>query len=258
MCSVRTSRWCCQHPYGFFSRWTLLQNWRSLRFTDHRGIKPNTAVVAGSRSRALVTRSRPLVVDPCCHASHQDWLTLDWSRLCRLAPYVLDYFVASSFIRACWIPRSLLKIDDSFLSPQRVARAFMPNATSAPGCSEADRNQLGDGSAEAVARVAQLKVTNMHKTVVRAIHSDVLEDPLGRGRNHASTRRDHDPAQCGSGGEGHLYQGSGELGAPFNVELLEVQDVTENLEEFFMADPEADVLVDQAEKTDMRRKGRQC
>ena len=61
-----------------YAWWMLVQNWSTLRFSDHRGVSPSTVNVTGSAFSAELTRpktvgadksigSRPLTIASCCY-----------------------------------------------------------------------------------------------------------------------------------------------------------------------------------------------
>ena len=73
-----------------YALWMLVQCWCSLRFSDHRGIRPSFVSIMGSSLTAQLTwsktlghdkpvRSRPLVVDLCCHLAEPLWMTTGWT-----------------------------------------------------------------------------------------------------------------------------------------------------------------------------------
>ena len=68
------------------SWWMLVQNWATLRFSDHRGLNPSEVAFREGSFHARLTRSKtigqdktitskPLVIDACCFLSHREWLT---------------------------------------------------------------------------------------------------------------------------------------------------------------------------------------
>ena len=161
-----------------FAWWLLLQNWATLRFSDHRGTEPNTVTVRAGSWRALLTRSktigadrsivsRPLVVDPCCFTCHADWLTVGWGLLQQHAGYERDYLLPSPTTNLLGFRKQLLRYDTAFalqirafrslrsasgplLFPTRThfwtphsGRTFLPSATTALGYPKTDRDYLG-------------------------------------------------------------------------------------------------------------------
>ena len=73
-------------PYiRLYAWWTLLQNWATLRFDDHRGIEFASVRVSQMGLQARLTRSettgsdktvlcRLVVVDSICYVSEPHWL----------------------------------------------------------------------------------------------------------------------------------------------------------------------------------------
>ena len=191
-----------------FAWWLLLQNWATLRFSDHRGIEPNNVTIRAGSWRALLTRSktigadrsvvsRPLVVDPCCFTCHADWLTVGWGLLQQHAGYERDYLLPSPTTNLLGFRKKVLRYDTAFalqirafrslrsssgplLFPTRShfwtphsGRAFLPRATTALGYPKTDRDYLGGWS------VSVLRITNMQRAVVSAWGKSECEDPLG-------------------------------------------------------------------------------
>ena len=86
------------------------QNWGTLRFSDHRGLSPNTVTVTSSCFSTVLTRSktigadksigpRPVTIDSCYYFAEQ----VGFKLLQQLAPFTRDYLLpslASSLTRA--------------------------------------------------------------------------------------------------------------------------------------------------------------
>ena len=81
-----------------YSWWMKVQNWATLRFSDHRGLNPGEVTFREGSFHARVTRSKtigqvktitskPLVIDACCFFSHREWLTRGWSLLQGMANF---------------------------------------------------------------------------------------------------------------------------------------------------------------------------
>ena len=192
-----------------FAWWLLLQNWATLRFSDHRGIEPNTVTVRAGSWRALLTRSktigadrsivsRPLVVDPCCFTCHADWLTVGWGLLQQHAGYERDYLLPSPTTNLLGFRKQVLRYDTAFalqirafrslrsasgplLFPTRThfwtphsGRTFLPSVTTALGYPKTNRDYLGDRYPQ----VSVLRITNMQRAVVSALGKSECEDPL--------------------------------------------------------------------------------
>ena len=121
---LRTSAW-----------WLLLQNWATLRFSDHRGIEPKTVTVQARSWRALLTRSktigadrsivsRPLVVDPCCFICHSDWLTVGCGLLQQHAGYERDYLLPAPTSNLLGFRKQVLRYDTAFALQIRAFRSL--------------------------------------------------------------------------------------------------------------------------------------
>ena len=87
-----------------YAWWTLVANWATLRFSDHRGLKPEDITVSASGFSGSLTWfktlgadkkvvSRPLTVDNGCFVSHAHWLTQGWEVLRSNADLPRDYLL---------------------------------------------------------------------------------------------------------------------------------------------------------------------
>ena len=201
-----------------YAWWVLLQNWCTLRFSDHRGISPRTVQEgagfwsAPERSKTIGrdknVQVRPLYLDAACFFQHPDWFGSGWRLLSQLAPQDRDFLTGSNARTArlqrwrcatTWgfaiQGRLLAQLSDStssssILIPHPVvhfwtphsSRTFMPSSSSALGFSKSDRDYLGGWAAEnsdRCARVARLKIQTMQKAVSRSFSIPASEDPLG-------------------------------------------------------------------------------
>ena len=121
-----------------YSWWMLVQNWATLRFSDHRGLNPGEVTFREGSFHARLTRSnttgqdktitsKPLVIDACCFLSHREWLTRGWSLLQGMANFPRDYLMPApaSHCQSC---RKLeLRYDAAFAMQNRVLRMFAWN-----------------------------------------------------------------------------------------------------------------------------------
>ena len=68
-----------------YAWWMLMQNWGTLRFSDHRGISPSTVSITVSALSAVLSRSktigadksvgsRPLTTASCCYLAEPTWI----------------------------------------------------------------------------------------------------------------------------------------------------------------------------------------
>ena len=198
-----------------YSWWMLLQNWATLRFSDHRGLNPSEVVFREGSFHARLTRSKtigqdktitskPLVVDASCFLSHREWLTKGWSLLQGMANFPRDYLMPApaSHCQSC---RKLeLRYDAAFAIQNKVlrtlardgvpvfhssstrfwtphsGRTFLPSATAALGFPKSERDFLGGWCAQAsdrYARIAIRRITNMQRAVIKALQNQ-SDDPL--------------------------------------------------------------------------------
>ena len=234
-----------QTPQYFrsFAWWLLIQNWATLRFSDHRGIDPASVRVDETGFSALLTRSktigadkaivsRPLVIDRCCYLSVSTWLQTGWKDLREMADYPRDYLMPSpssnghgfrkkelSYDTACAMQNRVLRmarLNDEQLFSQSATRfwtphsnrTFLPTATAVLGFVKSARDFLGGWSAQAserYARIASQRIRNMQRTVVAEVQKG-LEDPLSEAETLGSVRRVPVRARCARTGTESLQQ----------------------------------------------------
>ena len=89
-----------------YAWWVLVQNWGTLRFSDHRGIDPSTVSIKDAEFSATLYRSktigadkaigsRPLTIAACCYLVEPTWMQTGFSLLQLQAPYPRDYLLPS-------------------------------------------------------------------------------------------------------------------------------------------------------------------
>ena len=87
-----------------YASWLNLQCCCTLRFSDHKGIKPSMNRVKGGSITASFSwsktlghdkpvRARHLVVDPCCFSAEPLWVTTGWQLLSAMAPFARDFLL---------------------------------------------------------------------------------------------------------------------------------------------------------------------
>ena len=75
--------------YRVYAWWILLQSWGTMRFSDHRGLKPTDVHVTGNSMSAKLTRSkttgddkdvafRMVHIASCCFLVSPSWLSTGW------------------------------------------------------------------------------------------------------------------------------------------------------------------------------------
>ena len=98
--------------YGVHSWWILIQTWGTLRFSDHRGLKPTDITVKGNSLAARLTRSkttgddkdvafRMVHIADCCFSSSPSWLSTGWSLLNSLADFPRDFLLPAPAASNC-------------------------------------------------------------------------------------------------------------------------------------------------------------
>ena len=201
-----------------YAWWVLLQNWCTLRFSDHRGISPRTIQEGAGFWSMLLERSktigrdknvqmRPLYLDAACFFQYPGWFGSGWKLLSQLAPQDRDFLLPGPTPGLQGCTKVELRYDMGFAIQGRLlaqlsdtsqqhliphpavhfwtphsSRTFMPSATSALGFPKSDRDYLGGWAAEnsdRCARVARLKIQTMQRAVSRSFSTPASEDPLG-------------------------------------------------------------------------------
>ena len=90
--------------YRVYAWWILLQSWGTMRFSDHRGLKPTDVQVTGNSMSAKLTRSkttgddkdvafRMVHISSCCFLVFPSWLSTGWSLLKSLADFPRDFLL---------------------------------------------------------------------------------------------------------------------------------------------------------------------
>ena len=195
--------------YRVYAWWILVQSWGTMRFSDHRGLKPSDVQVTGNTMAAKLTRSkttgddkdvafRMVHISSWCFLSAPSWLSTGWALLKSLADFPRDFLLPapSSNCSGClqkelrydigsamqnrvlsslWFAdqNSLTRSVAAFWTPHS-ARAFLPSATAALGVPKEQRDYLGGWSAQGsdnYSRVAARMISNLQKLVISARQS---------------------------------------------------------------------------------------
>ena len=89
-------------PYvRLYGWWLLVQNWCTLRFSDHRGVHPSDVQFSAAGLTAVLTRSktvgvdeavqsRAIVLDSSRYISEPTWLATGWQLFHSLADFPRD------------------------------------------------------------------------------------------------------------------------------------------------------------------------
>ena len=204
-------------PYlRVYAWWVLVQNWATLRFSDHRGLDPSSISVSCGELVAKLTRSktigpdknihsRPVFVSACCYITVSGWMSTGWELLNSLAEFRRDYLLPAPAANLTGALQAELRYDTGFAILSRTlaalrlndgsefplslasfwtphsGRTFMPSSTAALQFPTEERNFLGGWQAQAsdrYAMVARLRVQNMQKAVVQSIQRSRSGDLL--------------------------------------------------------------------------------
>ena len=220
-------------PYSrVFAWWILLQSWGTMRFSDHRGLKPSDVQVTGNTMAAELTRSkttgddkdvafRMVHISSCCYVVSPSWPSTGLTLLKSIADFPRDFLLPAPASNCNGCLRKELRYDigsamqngilsslqfngqssltrstPSLCAPHS-ARSFLPSATAALGVPKDQRDYLGGWSAQgsdSYTRVAARMITNLQKLVIRARQGS-SEDPFAE----AETSKQLDDHLCSKG-----------------------------------------------------------
>ena len=154
--------------YRVYAWWILLQSWGTMRFSDHRGLKPTDVHVTGNSMTTKLTRSkttgddkdvafRMVHIASCCFLISPSWLSTGWFLLKSLADFPRDFLLPAPASNCTGCLRKELRYDIGFAMQNRVlsslkfneqqsltrtsasfwsphsARSFLPSATAGLG-----------------------------------------------------------------------------------------------------------------------------
>ena len=137
-----------------YAWWVLIQNWGTLRFSDHRGIDPSSVVITKAGFSAILSRSktigtdksigsRPLTIAACCYISVPTWMQEGFTLLQQPSPatdlsgaitkemrYETGYGLQNRVLLQLNVDEERLHIPGTtqFWTPHS-GRAFLPSAT---------------------------------------------------------------------------------------------------------------------------------
>ena len=179
-------------PYvRLFSRWICLQHWRTVRFSDHRGISPSSMSFQGIDFSVVLSHSKTLGKDK--QVQSPDWLPVGWEFLKVLADFPRDYLLPTP--SSCWkgCLRSELRYDAGSAIFYRArclvqlpdwtphsGRAFLPSYTAALKVEKTTRDVLGGWNAQGsdrYFRIARLRIFHVQKAVLNTVRSEEGLDP---------------------------------------------------------------------------------
>ena len=194
-----------------------LQNWATLRFSDHRGILPESISWVPSGFAAVLSQSktlgsdknvlsRPLRVDNSCFVGESSWMKTGLQLLRDLATFSRDFLFPAPEKNFSGKRRmelkyeigyavqnrvmSLLKLNHIIIFPVPVTsfrtphsgRSFLPSCCAALDFSKEERDYLGGWSpqgSDRYARIAGLRILNLQRAVARSIRQGPQGDSLG-------------------------------------------------------------------------------
>ena len=193
--------------------WILLQNWGTLRFSDHRGLRPQDVRITNNTLDAKLSRSkttgddrnvysRPVRVESCCFVLKPSWISTGWTLLHTTAPFERDNLLLTSAENYMSCKQQELRYELGYALQNRVlalavgdkgklfkypvtshwtphsGRCFMPTSTAALRYEKSQRDFLGGWSARGsgvYARVARVRIGKMQRAVVTALQSSSPE-----------------------------------------------------------------------------------
>ena len=136
-CSSHWNTWSSQPRRSATSRsspgWLLIQNWATLRFSDHRLILPSSVKIDETGFSAQLARlktlgsdrtvaSRPLVIDRCCFLAVAGRMQEGWRFLTDVADYPRDYLIPFPSSNGHGCGRRELSYDTASAMQNRVLR----------------------------------------------------------------------------------------------------------------------------------------
>ena len=187
-----------------YAWWILLQSWGTMRFGNHRGLKPSDVQVTGNTLAAKLTRSkttgdvkdvafRMVHISSCCFLSAPSCLSTGWALLKSLADFPKDFLLSAPSSNCSGCLQKELRYDIGSAMQNRVlsslrfadqnsltrsvasfwtphsARAFLPSAPAALGVPMEQRDCLGGWVAQGsdnYSRVAARMFSNLQKLVI--------------------------------------------------------------------------------------------
>ena len=210
-------------PYmRLYACFMALQNWATLRFSDHRVILPESISWRPSGFAAVLSRSktlgsdknvlsRPLRVDTSCFVCESSWMKTSLQLLRDLAPFSRDYLVPAPEKKFSGCRRMELKYEIGYAVLNRVmsllksnqknnfpvpvtsfwtphsGRSFLPSCCAALDFSKEERDYLGSWStqrSDRYARIARLRISNLQRAVARSTRQGPQGDSLGERESH--------------------------------------------------------------------------
>ena len=198
-----------------YSWWVLLHNWCTLRFSDHRGLRPQDIKITNNTLDAVLSRSKttgddknvtscPVHVENCCFFLNPSWITIGWDILRSIAPFVRDYLLPTPTDNYMSCKQQVMRYELGYALQHRVLSVatcgagrlfkypitqhwtlhlggcFMPSATAVLNYEKSHRDFLGRWSAkgsDVYARVARVRVANLQRAVVSSLQSS-SPDPI--------------------------------------------------------------------------------
>ena len=124
--------------YSVYSRWILLQSWCTMRFSDHRGLKPSDVQVTGNTMLAKLTRSkttgddkdvafRMVHISSCCYLISPSWLRTSWTVLKSIADFPRDFLLPALASNCNGCLRKELRYDIGSAMQNRVLSSLQFN-----------------------------------------------------------------------------------------------------------------------------------
>ena len=181
-----------------YAWWILLQSWGTMRFSDHRGLKPSDVQVTGNQRPQETSRTWPSAWSTVM-AQHRLGSPEKSRTLSKRLSFASSFFQLQRLSsERTQVPslrfadqNSLTRSAASFWTPHS-ARTFLPSTTAALGVPKEQRDYLGGWSAQGsdnYSRVAARMFSNLQKLVIIARQSS-SGDPFAEA-DTASQLDDH-------------------------------------------------------------------
>ena len=127
--------------YRVYGWWILLQSWGTMRFSDHRGLKPSDVQVTDNTMSAKLTwlkttgddkdvAFRMVHISSCCNLVSPSWLRTGWTLLKSLADFPRNFLLPAPASNCNGCLRKELRHNIGFAMQNRVLSSLQFNGQS--------------------------------------------------------------------------------------------------------------------------------